>query len=196
MTTRMTLRARTLAGALAAAALRAEGCSSAGDEESGDDEIAGAEPASPAENDATGGDQEGEGTAEADTAALEQLYQDYWAALIALENGEDLDPALFEGIATPGVTEEQISRVQPMKDDGIRRVGEPVIDEITVELAPDGSARIQSCAGPEGWTAVRNGEEVPIQSAGRSPRVVLAERASGTWLISEERPSEEATITC
>ncbi|MBB0230957.1 hypothetical protein [Streptomyces calidiresistens] len=190
-----TVRARVLAVLLTAVACLTAGCSSSGEEQEGAGEIMGAETAPP---ESPTGAAEGEetGTEEADVAALEQLYRDYWKALIALENGDALDPGLFEGIATPGVTEEQISRVQPMKDDGIRREGEPAVDDPVVELISDDSARIESCVDPENWTAVRNGENLPIQSAGKSPRVVLAERTSGTWLISEERPSEEAVLTC
>lgn len=169
------------------------GCSSGGGD-AGDEELVVPDATAPEDD---GGSGSGEGTGQAaETAALEQLYLDYWDALVALENGGELDSGLFRGIATPGVAEEQLSRVQPMKQDGIRLEGAPVIDEITVELLSEDEARIESCVDSQGRRAVRDGEEMPIQTAGRSPRVVLAERAPEGWLISEERPSAEAVLAC
>lgn len=169
----------------------AVGCSSGGGA-SGDEGPAAADTTV---SESGGGSGEEQGQA-GDTAALEQLYRDYWDALVALEGGEELDPGLFRGIATPGLTEEQMTRVRPMKQNGILREGAPVLGEITVELLSEDEGRIESCVNPEGWKAVQDGEEMPIQSVGRFPGVVLAERTPDGWLISDERPSEEASLSC
>ncbi|MGP4110250.1 hypothetical protein ACTWP5_04945 [Streptomyces sp. 4N509B] len=195
---------RIRAGAVAGLALLAltgtvAGCSS--DDEGGDGGgsggIDGAQTES-AEPDATT-DAEGDGETTADTAALEQLYTDYWDAMVALENGEELDATLFDGITTVAVAEEEVIRVQTFKDNGLRREGEPTIDTVTVAVDGD-TATIEACKNEDGWNVVHQGEVVPdvVPEDLLVPHahIVTVERSDEGWLINGTRPREEATISC
>ncbi|WP_165984518.1 hypothetical protein [Streptomyces sp. YIM 98790] len=188
------MRTRALIGPVLAAVL-AVGCSS-GEESGKDDAIAGS-PAPSSEP--TGRPEEPEPPEQpddaADVAALEQLHADYWAAIVELENGAELKPDPLRGIAADLLIEAQLSRMYPIRNSGHVREGEPVVGNVTVTVEGD-AATVESCVDEDDWIIVKDGEEVPLDKTGPGPRVFLAERTDGAWLLTEQRPIEEATITC
>jgi hypothetical protein len=136
----------------------------------------------------------------ADIAALEQLYADYWDARIELENSQELDFSLYDGITTEAVVQQEGQLLQQFRNDGIYRQGEPTITDVTVEVTGD-AARIESCKNEDGWQVVIDGEVDPdaLPDSLRKPHtyLVAAERSGSSWLISRTSlPAEEATITC
>jgi hypothetical protein len=143
----------------------------------------------------TGATDEPTDDAAADISAVEQLHAAYWEALVGVENGGDLDPGSFAGIATDAVIEQDLSRIDSIRGSGHQREGEPVIDNVTVTVDED-EARIESCVNEDDWILVADGEEVPLDKEGPTPRVVIAERTDGAWLISNFLSQEEATLTC
>jgi hypothetical protein len=177
--------------ALLALTVSMAACSS--DDEGGEEPIEGAGSGSP----------EPEETASDDAAAkaeVTDLYLAYWDAVVELENGDELDRSLFDGIATTGLVEEELSRVSSFKDNGIHREGEPTIGNVTVTIDGD-TARIEACKNEAGWDVIEDGEvvpdAVPPELQEPHPNVVTAEReASGDWLINATLPTEGATITC
>lgn len=187
------------AGLVAGSALLAltgtvTGCSSSEDE--GGDPIEGAETNSPDGPSQSPEDDDNS----ADIAALERLYQEYWDARVELENGEELDLSLYEGITTDTVVQQEGSQLQQFRDDGIRRQGEPAITDVTVEVDGD-TARIEACKSETDWQVVQGGDVVPnaVPESLRQPHpyLVAAERSGNSWLISQTSlPEEEATISC
>lgn len=145
------------------------------------------------------GGQNGNGGEAADVRILKDLYRAYWDTLVDLENGAELDVAAFDGIATPGVAEDELGRLRAFREDNIRRQGEPAIDNVNVSIDGD-TAHIESCKSEADWQFVVNGEvaeEMMREEAARPhPYVVSADRSSGEWLINATLRVEEATITC
>jgi hypothetical protein len=171
------------------------GCST-DDDKGGDEPIEGAQTNSPEPSSESPEDDENS----ADVAALERLYQEYWDARIELENSEELDFSLYDGITTSAVREQEGSQLQQFRNDGISRQGEPSITDVTVEVTGD-TARIEACKSEEGWDVVQNGDvipdAVPETLLEPHPYLVAAERSADNWLISRTSlPKEEATITC
>ncbi|MEO3750853.1 hypothetical protein [Streptomyces sp. B6B3] len=168
------------------------GCSS---DDGGEEPIEGAETESSGSDEEQNGADEGQ---EADVAALTDLYETYWDALVQLDNSTDPDPALLEGLATQSATETEISRMQAYHAQGIRRQGEPTFGDITVTVDGD-TAIIEACKSESDWQFVdENGEEVEVEGdlTVREPNVVAAERSSDGWLIGDTLAMEEATISC
>ncbi|MDT0341797.1 hypothetical protein [Streptomyces litchfieldiae] len=184
----------TLATFLATVALTTaaiSGCSSSDGRDEPEEPIEGVqtESAEPAEDDAAAAETE-----------LADLYDRYWAAVVQLENGAELDPALFDGITTQRVTESELVRVRAFRDNGIQRAGEPVIENVTIEVDGE-SARIESCKNEADWDVVTSEGEaipgvVPEELLVPHPHIVTAERSADGWLISETLAMEEARISC
>lgn len=134
-----------------------------------------------------------------DEAELVALYEAYWDAVTASENGEELDPQLFDGITTAGVMEQELGRIGTWKDVGGYREGAPVIENVTVTVDGD-TARIEACKNEADWRLFQDGEELedslPESLTVPHPNVVTAERMSGEWLINASLPTDEATISC
>ncbi len=186
------MRARLIAVPVAAV-LFAAGCSS----DNADDERE--LPVPGTGEDESGSDEKPEETDEATEAAEEEaelraLFGAYWDAVIELENSGELDPSLFDGIATDGVTETELSRVEPAKASGHTREGAPEIGEVTVEVE-NGEALLQACVNAEDWLLYKDGELVDLDHEA-SPSVAVAERNDDGWLISQVGLYEKATITC
>jgi hypothetical protein len=172
------------------------GCST-DDDKGGDEPIEGAQTNSPEPSEQSPEDD----TNGEDVAALEGLYQDYWAARIELENDPEMDFSVYDGITTQTMVQQDGMRLEPLKDDGIYREGEPTITDVTVDVAGDGeSARIESCKSEEGWDVLQNGEvlpeAVPDELLRPHPFLVAAKRSGDGWLINRTLPQDEATITC
>ncbi|WP_432746190.1 hypothetical protein H7827_16615 [Streptomyces sp. JH002] len=192
MTSRMRekrIRRAGLAAGLALTLATVAGCSSDGGD---NDEPINTGDESSASPDAEGGEAE-------DEAALVALYEAYWDAVTATENGAELDARLFDGITTSSVMEQELSRIGTWKDVGGSREGAPVIENITVTVDGD-TARIEACKNEAHWRLIQDGEELedslPESLTVPHPNVVTAERTSGNWLINASLTTDEATISC
>lgn len=181
--TRTALLAPVLALALVA------GCSSDDGESDAEASI------TPGGTEDAGGD--GEPDTAADEAELEQLFLDYWAAMVELENSEELDPTVFDGLAADEVREQQVARVEPFKEAGIIAEGEPVITEVTANAEGD-RATIEGCVNRDDWLFYdEEGEEVPVESdEATDAKVVEAERGADGWVISRHARDAEVTLSC
>lgn len=170
------------AGAIVAAALAVALAGCSGDA----DEPAGLETTAPPTAEPTSGD---------DAAAVEQVYASYWDAVITSENGPDPDPALFDGIATGGVVEEQLARVQNMVDEQQQRIGEPEIGEIQVTVDGD-EATAEACVDQRPWGVVVQEQTQPPLEIEPGPIGVRLERDGDGWVIVARIPVGEAQLTC
>lgn len=131
----------------------------------------------------------------ADLAEIETVFAAYWDAVIESENGPVSDPAIFDGIATGGAVEMQLTNVNNLINDGIRRIGAPALSEPVIHLAGD-TARVEVCVDISDWGAAVGDHTAPPQPSDPSPRVVDMERIEGAWLVTDQIDPSEATITC
>ncbi|WP_062209320.1 hypothetical protein [Streptomyces sp. NBRC 109706] len=175
-----------------AAMLLAVGCSSDSDEPE-ETEVT----ESPrAEDPAAGEEPEAEPGAADDIEALEQLYLDYNARLVEMENAGNADGALLEEYAELTVREGESARIRQLVQEGFSRQGEPEIFDVTVEVTGD-SAVIQSCVDTANWEPLFEGEPIDREYNGPVPGIVKATRGESGWLISEHpQTADEATISC
>ncbi len=142
-------------------------------------------------------------TASADPAAsaeaqIEELFRDYWDAVIQAQSGQSDDPAaLFEGIATEETTELNVGTARRYAQEGITRVGEPVISDVTVQVVST-SGVVSACIDESEWLAqLTDGTTLPPPEEQLTPHPVVFEviDSDGSWLIGE--PIEPGgTITC
>lgn len=133
-----------------------------------------------------------------DLAAAETItavYHQWWEAVIQAENEGLIDAGPFEGLATNVVIDRQLLSVRTNAKDGILRVGEPTVSEPVVTVNGD-AARVEGCVDESTWGAEKDGEPLPSDTRGPTPRVFDFVRQDDTWIVSERLPQEEATITC
>lgn len=172
--------------AVAVLALGVAGCSNDTDEPAGLDATS-----QPSEtSDSTSGQSDAD-----DAAAVEQLYTDYWDAMVAAENGPSADPALFESIVAGNLVEQKLSTVQQMIDDGQERFGEPEIGEVEVTVDGD-TARAIACVDQRPWRVVVQGQTQPPHEVKPAPIGVNAERTDNGWTIVEQFAVEEESTSC
>jgi hypothetical protein len=165
-------------------AVLAVGCSSDG---GGDDELTLPTSGPTAEEAEEPAETEGE---------LEALYRAYYSALVEMENADEVDPSLLDGITGDRVREEQVERIRQLKKAGVAIDGESVITHVTAELSGE-EALVQGCVDTSGRTFYdAAGDELSVEQDGPDVSVVAAERTSDGWLITEDRGAEGATITC
>lgn len=164
------------------------GCSSDSEEPTGLDVTAGSsesppdEPSGPSQTD--------------DVAAIEQLYADYWDAVIASENGPNPDPTLFDGIATGAAVESHVSRVQRMVEEEQQRFGEPTVGDVKVTVDGD-TARAEACVDQQDWGVIVQGQtQPPFEGLKPGPMGTLLERTADGWLIVDDMSVKEASVTC
>ena len=127
--------------------------------------------------------------------AITAIYHQWWDAVIQAENEGLIDAGPFEGLATNVVIDRQLLSVRTNAKDGILRVGEPTVSEPVVTVDGD-TARAEGCVDESTWGAEKDGEPLPSDTRGPTPRVFDFVRQDGTWIVSERMPQEEATITC
>lgn len=133
-------------------------------------------------------------TAEA-IAQITDVYDQWWDATIAATNAGSLDPAPFEGIASDIAINEQLLVVRQLNDGGITRSGEPEVAE--PQITVDGeTARVEGCVDESGWAVTVDGEEMPADDRGATPRVFDYANQNGTWVVAALVAQQEATITC
>lgn len=126
-----------------------------------------------------------------DEAAILDVYDRYWAAVVQVENGT-VDPALFDGNATGAAVEEVLARARQFQEWGVARVGEPRIFDVEVERATSGTtATVWACVDNTGWTIP--GVESTEDQVGAGGRTV--EKVDGAWLVTGETAAP-ATMTC
>ncbi|TDE12603.1 hypothetical protein [Jiangella asiatica] len=131
-------------------------------------------------------------------AEIESVFQDYWNAVIQAQSGQSDDPAsLFDGIATDATTEDNVGIAQRYAQEGITRVGEPVISDVTVNVVSD-SGVVSACVDESDWVAqLPDGSTLPPPEEQLAPHPVVFEvvGSDGSWLIGD--PIEPGgTITC
>lgn len=125
------------------------------------------------------------------------IFGRFWDAVIQAQSGQSEDPAaLFEGITTEATLQYNVGVAQRYEEQGIIRVGEPVISEVTVQVVSD-SGVVSACVDESNWLAQVDGETLPPQEEQLKPHPVVYEvvNSDGGWLIGD--PIEPGgTITC
>lgn len=131
-----------------------------------------------------------------DEAAVVDLANRYWAAIVQSENTGNDDPAQFADVAAPAVIEEQLSKVVEYQKLHLLRVGQPEITDVTATVTGD-TAAIVLCLNEDGWTAEADGEPAGNgKKFGVGAWGARAERIDGRWLIAAETPQDDASDTC
>lgn len=133
----------------------------------------------------------------ADEAALKQLFLDYWDAMVELENSKEVDPSIFDGITTSGIGEQEVARVQALKDYGIVGRGGPEITEVTPEVDGD-EGTVAACVNRDDWTFYdESGNPVKVvDKAATDAGGVAAERTADGWIIVEILKESEVRVSC
>lgn len=140
--------------------------------------------------------QDGDEGTDADEEALLELFDEFWAAAVASENGPDTDPALFEDVAGPDLIEERVARAREWEELGFHREGEPALEHVTVRVNGD-EARIEFCRDEQEWLVLDDeGEPFDVETSGFTANVMTAERSDDKWLFMDLAGPSEATITC
>lgn len=126
------------------------------------------------------------------------VFEQFIAAVVEAQSGEADDPAaLFEGLATDETIEFNAGIASRYADQGIVRVGEPVISDVNVQVV-DQSGVVSACMDESGWTPqLTSGETIPPAEEQLTPHPVVYEvvESEGSWLIGD--PIEPGgTITC
>lgn len=131
-----------------------------------------------------------------DVAAIEDVFGRYVDAIVTMENGPTVDPALLYDVAAEQVTTDEIQRVLRYQEMGIRRVGAPEVGEPVVTVDGD-TARLEVCFDEDDWTAESEaGQAIVEEPFGPLPRVFELTRGDGGWLVSAVVVDDPATITC
>jgi hypothetical protein len=132
----------------------------------------------------------------ADEAAVKDLVDRYWAAIIASENTGDTDPKQFEDVAKGVFVERQLSKLKTYKKIDLLRVGKPSITDVDVTITGD-TADIALCKNEDAWTAEQDGEPVPNDKKfGNDPWGAEATKVDGTWVVTDVRLPAKGTKTC
>ncbi|WP_157574547.1 hypothetical protein [Jiangella muralis] len=140
-------------------------------------------------------------TQDAAAQAEEQIrtvFERFIGAVVEAQSGAADDPAaLFEGLATDETVEFNAGIASRYADQGIVRVGEPVISDVNVQVV-DRSGVVSACMDESAWTPqLTSGEAIPPAEEQLTPHPVVYEvvEAGGSWLIGEAiEPG--GTITC
>lgn len=138
---------------------------------------------------------EAPGEETADVAEIESAFAAYWDAVIESENGPISDPDLFAGVAVGAAVETQLTNVNSLINDGIRRIGAPILSDPIIHLDGD-TARVEVCVDSSTWGAAVGDHTAPPQPPDPKPRVVDMERIDDRWLVTDQINPDEATITC
>lgn len=129
-------------------------------------------------------------------AALETLFEEYWAAVTDLWNDPELDPDVIRHVTTPGHSEMMLTYVhRELIANDARRDGEPVIGEIVTHIDGD-EARVEGCVDQSDWKLLVGDTEVPVDFGGPRPYVLEAVPSDDGWLVNDELDEDEATIAC
>lgn len=115
--------------------------------------------------------------AAADEAAVLDVHERFWAALVASRRGNP-DPALFEGVAQGPVVENELAIATSYRDTGIVVEGEPVLVSVTTTVDGD-TALVQACVDYTAWAPAG-----ATQTATVTPVDVTATRAGDAWLVT------------
>lgn len=118
-----------------------------------------------------------------DVAAVEDLVDSYWDAIVNSENSVDASAGQFGDVADGPFIESQLKTVRDYKSAGVRRVGDPDITK--VEVAIDGDAAdIRACLNEDEWTAEKDGATIKAPKLGPVPWGAKASRRSDIWLVT------------
>lgn len=129
---------------------------------------------------------------------IRTTFEQFIAAVVEAQSGtaDDLE-ALFEGLATDETTELNVGIASRYADQGIVRVGEPVISDVNVQVV-DRSGVVSACMDESAWAPrLASGATIPPAEELAAPHPVVYEvvESEGGWLIGD--PIEPGgTITC
>ncbi|WP_203453479.1 hypothetical protein [Jiangella aurantiaca] len=126
------------------------------------------------------------------------MFEQFIDAVVEAQSGRSDDPAtLFEGLATDETIEFNAGIASRYADQGIVRVGEPVISDVNVQVV-DRSGVVSACMDESEWAPqLASGEAIPPAEEQLTPHPVVYEvvESDGAWLIGD--PIEPGgTITC
>lgn len=128
-----------------------------------------------------------------DKAAVKNLVDRYWVAVVSSENAADPDPKQFVTVAKGSFIEDQLRRLRVYESAGIRRVGRPEITAVEVDISGD-TADIRLCLNEDEWTAEKNGDKIKAKKFGNRPFGAEATRLDDKWLVTGLRPSKTEKV--
>lgn len=140
-------------------------------------------------------------TQDASSQAEEEIrtvFDRFIDAVVEAQSGRSDDPAaLFDGLATDETIEFNAGIASRYADQGIVRVGAPVISDVNVQVV-DRSGVVSACMDESAWSPqLATGEAIPPAEEQLTPHPVVYEvvDSDGSWLIGEAiEPG--GTITC
>ena len=125
------------------------------------------------------------------------VFDEFWNAVVEVQSSPSDDPAaLFSGLAIDETIEFYAGLARRYERQGLIRVGEPVISDVTVQVVSD-SGVVSACVDESNWPAEVNGELVSLPEEQLEPHPIVYEvvNSNGSWLIGEAiEPG--GTITC
>lgn len=123
-------------------------------------------------------------------AEIERQVEAYWAATVQAQRGNP-DRGLFNGVAGPELTEQEVKTATDYQGWGIVREGAPSISDLTIESLGEDEALALQCVDHTEWVVPEAAED----DLGAVPTALRLERHDGTWLVIEyvEAPEE---LTC
>ncbi|TDC48304.1 hypothetical protein E1212_21570 [Jiangella ureilytica] len=130
--------------------------------------------------------------------AIRTVFEQFMDAVVEAQSGRSDDPAaLFEGLATEATIEFNAGIATRYADQGIVRVGEPVITDVNVQVVSS-SGVVSACMDESAWSPeLVTGEAIPPAEEQLTPHPIVYEvvNADGSWLIGDAiEPG--GTITC
>lgn len=125
-------------------------------------------------------------------AAVKDLVDGYWAAVVKAENSANPDPEQFRGVAKGTFIESELKRLRTYKDGNIRRVGEPEITAVEVTVTGD-KADVRACLNEDDWAAEQDGKKLEAPGAGSLPWGAEASRVDGAWVVTDVRVPTKGT---
>ena len=130
-----------------------------------------------------------------DAAAVEDLVDRYWDAVVKSENTVDDNPKQFSDVADGPFIERQLKTVRDYDEAGISRVGKPAITDVEVAVSGD-TAQVEACLNEDDWKAKQNGKTIKAPKLGPKPWGAVAEKRDDTWVITEVGGASDDTKEC
>jgi hypothetical protein len=129
---------------------------------------------------------------------IRTVFEQFMGAVVEAQSGRSDDPAaLFEGIATEATIEFNAGIATRYADQGIVRVGEPVITDVNVQVVSS-SGVVSACMDESEWSPeLVTGEAIAPAAEQLTPHPIVYEvvNTDGSWLIGDAiEPG--GTITC
>lgn len=129
-----------------------------------------------------------------DQAELEALFARYWDATTQAYAGPNTDPALWRGVVTDEVAQQQIALTQEYVDHNVTYTGEPRTVSLDVQITGE-TALLTGCVDQSEWVAASTTEVLPSRGTGVYPSVLTAQRFDGVWLVTSDNGPADG-VTC